>query len=104
MAFATFHVARAEWALDQMCHAGAAPPGAMHLLIARAIEAAARLDAASGAPGLQQFKSSFGPRWAPLYAAAPGRLAFCLGVIDVIDRITRSEARGTAPRERELPS
>ncbi len=130
VAFATFHVARAELALYQMCHAGAAPPGAMHLLIARAIEAAARqgcprlslaavpraaprwlpkawaarLDAASGAPGLRQFKSSFGPRWAPLYAAAPGRLAFCLGVIDVIDRITRSEARGTAPRERELPS
>lgn len=123
VAFATFHVARTEWTLDQMCQTAHTPPGAMHLLIDTAIAAAHRLgvprlslaavprpaprwlpltlahrlDAYSGATGLRRFKSAFAPRWEPLYVAAPTRPALALGGLDLLDRITRPGPRAPAP-------
>lgn len=117
--FVSFHEAWCERTLDLMCHSRAAPTGTMHLLIASAIEAAARddcarlslaavprlsdclplpaalatrIDTMTGAAGLIRFKASFAPRWEPLYLAAPGPLALALAGLDLADRITRPRA------------
>lgn len=96
VAFISLHVTDRVWTLDLMRHAGAVPDGAMHLLVARAIEDAhlsgaaevnlaavplgvnadaptvfRRLAHLGGGAGLWQFKSAFMPQWRPLYLAAP---------------------------------
>ena len=120
VAFATFHEAQAEWALDLSCQTRTCPPGAMHLLIAAAIQAARarrcprlslaavpiplriprlaglpgwvtdRIDRRRAAPGLVRFKTAFNPNREPLYIAAPSRPGLLLAGIDLVDRISRA--------------
>lgn len=112
--FVSFHENWRERALDLMCHTQDAPHGTMHLLIASAIQSAAKdgcgrlslaavprmsdilperaaawVDRHTGSVGLTRFKTAFAPRWEPLYLVAPGRLALGLTAVDLVDRITR---------------
>ena len=111
IAFSTFHEARQEWTLDLMRHGPSIPDGTMQMLVVQAIRSAAamrcrRLSLAavphrggqdapilsvlrriisekSGAAGLRRFKTSFAPRWQPLYAAAPTWRALVFGLLGV---------------------
>ncbi len=111
IAFVSFHKSQDEWALDLMRHIADIPQGTMHGLICAAIfeahaQNAAELNLAAiqacpdpdnwiwrelsiravgrlGGTGLRQFKSSFGPNWRPVYAAAPTRFALTIGLADV---------------------
>jgi len=114
--FLTFHEAWREHTLDLMCSVEDAPAGTMHLLVQHAISSAAAQGCASlslaavpalsdvlplpamlankanqmtGAAGLIRFKSSFAPRWEPLYLAAPDAIGLALSGIDLVDRIMR---------------
>ena len=106
VAFVTFHRAQNDWALDLMRHGNNIPDGTMHALIHAAITDAARGGVArlslAAVPdivigpcnailhrlitrltrrkttGLMQFKSSFAPKWTPLYLAVPQRSALPL--------------------------
>ncbi|MFW2541861.1 phosphatidylglycerol lysyltransferase domain-containing protein [Primorskyibacter sp. 2E107] len=85
--------------LDLMRHLPDLPSGTMHALVAAMIEHArltsrrevslaavphARLaPLAKGSEGLVRFKTSFGPRWRPLYVAAPSRIALLLAGLDL---------------------
>lgn len=121
--FITVHANRREHTLDLMRQGDDAPDGLMHLLVAHAIQSAAAqgiprfslaavptgdipgepvlfarlrhlLDRATGAGGLRQFKSAFGPRWETLYLAAPTRTALILGALDIIREILRDTGPG----------
>ena len=59
-----------------------------------------QLDNATGAEGLRQFKTAFGPRWETLYLAAPNRLSLVLGAVDIVREITRQEKRPTPGHQR----
>jgi phosphatidylglycerol lysyltransferase len=109
LAFVTFHTCRRQWVLDLVRFRPEAPDGTIYALITRALEAArwaevAELSLAAvpaprlglggwrgaaaghftkGALGLEQFKSTFAPRWRPLYIAAPGPLALLFGGIEL---------------------
>ncbi|MEP4196041.1 MAG: phosphatidylglycerol lysyltransferase domain-containing protein [Aliishimia sp.] len=111
VAFASFHVIAGEWALDVMRHEQNLPDGTMHALVTAGIDAARRAGAQqlslsaitacpdptsavwrwfamtrvslSGGMGLRQFKSAFAPRWQPLYAAAPNRVALAISLLDI---------------------
>jgi phosphatidylglycerol lysyltransferase len=100
-----------EWALDLMRHVRTAPDGTIYALVHAAIAEAAhagvarfslaavpacpdpqsafwrflafRIAGFSRSAGLRQFKSSFAPRWQPLYLAAPSRLALIVGALDI---------------------
>ena len=114
--FVTFHENWRERTLDLMCYNADAPSGTAHMLVHAAIQGAktdnisrvslaavpslsqhlplpdalkSRAATWTGAAGLKQFKSSFAPRWEPLYIAAPNRLSLTLSGIDITDRITR---------------
>lgn len=130
-AFVTFNVNAAEWSLDLMRQRADAPDGTMYALVARAIAEAQdagatrltlaavpcepagagplarwlrhRFDAAAGGAGLRQFKSAFGPRWEPLYAAAPSLPALVLAGNDIARAITRPGAL-PAPAPRPDPA
>ncbi len=106
VAFVTFHEAQDNWALDLMRHSENIPDGTMHLLIHAAITDAARRSVArlslAAVPdivigprnailhrfitrltrgktaGLVQFKSSFAPKWTPVYLAVTRRSALPL--------------------------
>ncbi|XDA99760.1 phosphatidylglycerol lysyltransferase domain-containing protein [Sulfitobacter sp. LCG007] len=111
VAFASFHASAHEWCLDLVRMHPEAPDGAMHGIVAAAMEAARhdgaarlslaavpacpdpssaihrdlamRASALTGAPGLRQFKSAFAPRWQPLYLAAPSRIALLIAALDI---------------------
>lgn len=109
IAYISCHRGAEVWALDIMRHRRDVPNGTMHALVWRAIEQAqdsgcAQFSLASAsctqAPvlrlidrlsfrkmpkseGLEQFKRSFAPRWQPLYAVAPSRLALGIGLWDI---------------------
>lgn len=111
IAFVSFHVIAGEWALDVMRHVAHVPDGVMHALVHAGIEAAQRAGARkaslsavvacpdphsawwrwvsykmgtiSGSAGLRQFKSAFAPRWQPLYAVAPNRMALGISLLDI---------------------
>ncbi|WP_425100709.1 phosphatidylglycerol lysyltransferase domain-containing protein [Tropicibacter sp. S64] len=85
--------------LDLMRQIPDAPAGTMHALVAAMIEHA-RLTGrgevnlaaiphpriapyAAGSEGLARFKTSFAPRWRPLYIAAPNRVALVLAGLDL---------------------
>ncbi|WP_424943006.1 phosphatidylglycerol lysyltransferase domain-containing protein [Aliiroseovarius crassostreae] len=116
--FATFHKNTQEQVLDLMRLTNTAPDGTMQMLVTAAIEDAAKsgcarlslaavplgkqahepalfhklrdtLDQISGAAGLRQFKSAFGPNWETLYMAAPNRRALVFGAMDVAREIAR---------------
>ncbi|UYV39306.1 phosphatidylglycerol lysyltransferase domain-containing protein [Rhodobacteraceae bacterium D3-12] len=115
--FATLHSSAHELCLDVMRSADAAPHGTMHALVACAIAHAARHNRrrlslasvpalspgcgpleqrlrsavfrAANGPGLLQFKSSFAPRYEPLYMAAPSRLSLLLGAADLALAVRR---------------
>jgi len=118
LGFITVHATQHEHTLDLMRAGDDAPDGIMYLLVAKAIEAAGRagvrrfslaavslapaatdpaplrllrgrLETASGAGGLRQFKQSFAPEWEPLYIAAPSLSALATGALDVVREITR---------------
>ncbi|MWD27405.1 DUF2156 domain-containing protein [Aquicoccus sp. SCR17] len=119
VAYVSFHTGGGAMMLDLMRWEVGAPDGTMHALVAAAIEDAgkagvARLSLAAvparhaegwsgrvlGAlcgGGLAQFKQSFAPRWQPLYAAAPGRLALAIGLADILRAIHRPTP--LAPRQ-----
>ena len=127
--FLTLHANDNEWTLDLMRQLPDAPDGTMHLLLADAIAAAGeagvarlslaavplgkqdhepelfhrlrdRIDRISGAEGLRQFKTCFGPNWEVLYIAAPSRAGLMLGAVDVMREI--SAKRGKAKRNTPL--
>lgn len=107
VAFASFHTAQREWALDLMRGTAAAPDGTMQTLIMSALADASRIGlprfslAAAPMPlraalhrfapddGLARFKDSFAPRWQPLYIAAPSRLALLLCGVEIARAILR---------------
>lgn len=119
IAYASFHTAPTEWALDLMRHEERLPDGTMHKLIQAAIDDAAQAgvarlslaavpDSALGCPdfvarliaaaapqtatkGLYQFKSCFAPHWSPLYLVAPGRPALWLAGVSLWRAICRPE-------------
>lgn len=109
VAFATFHTVQDEWTLDLMrstCHM---PDGAMHAMVVRALDDAAkdavpRLSLAAmplenphfslkwlghlgSAKGLRRFKTSFAPKTDRLYAAAPSTPILYLAGADITLRI-----------------
>lgn len=45
----------------------------------------------AGGPGLRQFKSNFGPVWAPRYVAAPTTVALVIGLADLVRAIHRPQ-------------
>lgn len=112
IAFASFHIGQNEWTLDLMRHGAALPDGCMHLLIQTAIEDATRLGVArlslaavpecrlnnrllnrllgrmtAQTQGLARFKSSFAPRWQPLYLTAANRLALLGAAAEIAQAI-----------------
>lgn len=117
IAFVSFHQGSREWCLDIMRHGTNTPDGVMHALVHRALlDARAtgcrRINLAStpacpdptsrfwravarmavhyaGGTGLRQFKSAFGPRWVPRYAAAPNWFGLVLALADII-RVVRA--------------
>ena len=116
IAYVSFHTTAQEWALDLMRHQSNLPDGTMHALIQTAITDAARHgisrlslaavpDAALGrhdlttrlmaavapeiaADGLYRFKSSFAPRWRPLYMIASNPVAMAVGSASLWRAIT----------------
>ena len=123
--FISLHRAPHEWCLDLMRARPDAPDGTMHALIHAAIRAAhtagvphlslaavpalpantappeahlRRLMArASGGNGLRQFKTSFAPRWQPLYMAAPTRPQLALAACDLARAIRAAPPPNTPP-------
>jgi phosphatidylglycerol lysyltransferase len=117
LAFVSFHALRREWALDLMRHRAGLPDGTMHALVHAGLVAAqaagvpqmslsavpacpdpdrpiyrwaaAQIVTWAGGPGLRQFKSAFGPRWMPLYAAAPSPLSLSIVLADVALSVLR---------------
>lgn len=109
VAFATFHAAPQEWALDLMRYGPDMPDGTMQALVAAAIADCAdagvsrlslaavpepafggrrRVDrlwhrAGRDNTGLLQFKASFAPRWQRLYLAAPHPLALAVAAAEI---------------------
>lgn len=121
--FLTLHGNAQEWTLDLMRQRADVPDGTMHLLLTKAIEAAAQqgvarlslaavplgkqdhepplfhalrdmMDRVSGADGLRQFKSAFAPHWEVLYIAAPTRPGLVLGALDVLREIRMNRTGG----------
>jgi phosphatidylglycerol lysyltransferase len=121
--FLTLHANGNEWTLDLMRQLPEAPDGTMHLLLTRAIAAAGeagvprlslaavplgkqahepelfhrlrdRIDRISGAKGLRQFKTCFGPNWEVLYITAPTRTGLMLGALDVMREISAKRGQG----------
>ncbi|WP_425038915.1 phosphatidylglycerol lysyltransferase domain-containing protein [Primorskyibacter sp. S187A] len=125
VAFASFHKNAREMCLDLVRYTDDAPAGSMHAIVHHAVglaqkEGIPRVSLAAvpvardpegagfigkinrhiakraGADGLRRFKQSFGPQWHARYAAAPGRLALILALVDMArvvhwpDRIVRS--------------
>ncbi len=114
VAFASFHVGRADWALDLMRQIPEAGDGAMHALIAAAIDAARvdgiqRLSLAAmplahptrllatcqNMAGLRQFKLSFAPETRRLYLAAPDRFRLAVAGLDILLRIQKPASART---------
>ena len=124
--FVTCHMNQNEATLDLMRQDDDAPDGMIYSLVHAAIRAAGdaglarfslasvpfgvaagepplfqrlrrHLDDATGAEGLRQFKTAFGPRWETLYLAAPDRPSLTLGAVDIVREITRQE-KPPAPR------
>ncbi|MCB1329670.1 MAG: DUF2156 domain-containing protein, partial [Maritimibacter sp.] len=122
LGFITLHANAREQTLDLIRTRADAPDGLGYLLVTRAIEAAGaagvprlslaavpvapadadpaplrhmrrRLEAASGAGGLRQFKQAFDPNWETLYIAAPGLPALAAGALDIAREITGGGAR-----------
>ncbi len=116
MGFISFHVSTQELCLDLMRSADQAPDGCTHALIHAAIvdaaqESRTRVSLAAvparagtkarrfekilrhhharmaGSAGLTRFKSSFAPRFEPLYMAAPNLPALFIALIDIANAI-----------------
>ncbi len=109
VAFATFHRASREWALDLVRYVPDTPDGTMQALVCAAIADCAKAgvprlslaavpEAAFGgsrgvdrvlrrtghdSAGLLQFKSSFAPRWQRLYLAAPHPVALAVAAAEI---------------------
>jgi len=127
--FVSFHTSAHEWCLDLMRSVDDAPDGTMQASICHALDVAgsahvprlslaavpdvpalqtgpaARLWQAAAtrhcAKGLRQFKASFAPRWQPLYAAAPGRTALWLSLLDIARAIHHPTRTASAHNEDE---
>lgn len=112
--FVTFQNHGGSWHLDLMRMRSIAPAGAMQCTIVAAIEVAKRhavetlslaavydcpshthgfTGAKDAATGLFQFKNSFGPKWRPLYHAAPNKFMFALSILVVTLAIQRPLSR-----------
>ncbi len=128
VAYVSWHRATGEWALDLMRDAADAPDGTMYLLVRRGIALAAEAQVArvslaaipadrglaaqvrrrsrlsGGTAGLVQFKSAFAPTWQPLYLVAPGYLAMCVAVLDLVRNIHQPEPISPAPAPVPAPT
>ncbi len=121
--FVSFHTTTHEWCLDLMRVLPEAPDGTMHLLVQKAIEAAAAADVPrlslaaapalpegktalerkirdyhfkhAGGAGLRQFKACFAPRWEPLFMAAPGPAQLSLAALDLTRAVNLRSAPAT---------
>ncbi len=112
--FVSFQNHGRSWHLDLMRMRSNAPSGAMQCAIVAAIDAAKQCavekfslaavydcplqtqsfaGAKNVATGLFQFKNSFGPKWRPLYHAAPNKLMFALSILAVTLAIQRPFSR-----------
>lgn len=123
--YCSFHMAPDCWTLDLMPFRPTAPNGAAHLAIITAIEAArlreigrlslAAVPAIGRSPhlaplkwlisnhGLDRFKASFEPRWAPRYITAPGVVDLVLASLDIVLAICRpgpASALSNQPHEK----
>ena len=113
--FTSFHQTDYQWCLDLVRSRPDAPSGTMHCLIAHALKQAAhtgipqislaatpacpdpssrimrafamQVAARSRSPGLRQFKSSFAPRWQPLYVATPSRAGMIMALADIAHEV-----------------
>ncbi|MWB77988.1 DUF2156 domain-containing protein, partial [Pseudooceanicola sp. 216_PA32_1] len=129
VAFVTFHEGPHELCLDLMRHLPGLPDGTMHALVVTALadaraEGIARLSLAAmpalparedrltaairrqaalrgGGAGLPRFKTSFAPRRAPLYAAAPNRAALALGLADMARAVHMRQRMSLAQDDHE---
>lgn len=121
--FVSFHATTHEWCLDLMRVLPEAPDGTMHLLMQKAIDAAAEADVPrlslaaapalpegktalerrirgyhfkhAGGAGLRQFKACFSPRWEPLFMAAPGPAQLSLAALDLTRAVNLRSAPAT---------
>lgn len=121
--FVSFHATAHEWCLDLMRVLPEASDGTMHLLVQKAIEAAAEADVPrlslaaapalpegkaalerkirsyhfkhAGGAGLRQFKACFAPRWEPLFMAAPGPAQLSLAALDLTRAVNLRSAPAT---------
>ena len=126
IAYASFHRHADAPCLDLMRHLPDLPDGTMHLIVQVALDTA-RSDGKSTLnlaalpalpawtrrtgpfsryfdnPGLRQFKSSFAPRYAPRYAAAPSRTALVLALADIATEVhcPRPLVHCPAPHEQD---
>ncbi|MGC1496091.1 MAG: phosphatidylglycerol lysyltransferase domain-containing protein [Sulfitobacter sp.] len=109
--FVSFHQSNHQWCLDLVRSVSDVADGTMHALVMHAVRQAAQAHIAqislaatpacpdptsrllrayavqvvtrSGGPGLRQFKSSFAPRWQPLYVATRSRAGLVISLADI---------------------
>ncbi len=101
--FVSFHVSTQEWCLDLVRILPGAPDGTGHALIREAIamatdQAIPRLSLAAVQDhplahrvdkGLRRFKACFGPRWQPLYMAAPSWWQMAVSIAELLRLVHR---------------
>ena len=127
-AFVTFQKGRNKWCLDVMRHTSEMPDGTMHAPVHSAITSAKELrierlslaatsacpDTSSrffrwsarraiskaGGTSLRQFKSTFGPKWEPHFAAAQTPLSTAIGLADITREVHNTNTiTPTEPRK-----
>jgi phosphatidylglycerol lysyltransferase len=123
--FITVQERAATWAIDVIRHGPDMPAGAIHAAYATIISDAKdyganvlslgavptantgckhQLKFRTAKSGLVQFKQSFGPRWVPLYHAAPTRLQWAVSMAHIVWHVQRPLPRCLEKALRSLKS